>query len=67
MKKTYKNFISSKMNTHQNINDDIHNPDDNLYNCPENDENEYIHPKLMRKVKDEKISKNDEIMRYDEI
>lgn len=67
MKKTYKKTNFQKMNAFQSIGDDIFNPDDNLYNRAENEEREHFYPKHMRKVKDEKISKNDEIVRYDEI
>ena len=67
MKKTCKNHASVKTPQFQNVNDYIHNPDDNLYNNQENDEPDYFYPKNRGKVKHEKILKNDEIIRYDEI
>lgn len=63
MKKTYKNPVSSMTA----VNDDIYNPDDNLYNNPDNRELMCFNPKNIRKVRCEKISKNHEIVRYDEL
>ena len=67
MKKIYKNHTSPKMPTPHSMNDDIYDPDDNLYNRGDNEESQHFFRHVMGKVKNEKNSKNDEIIRNDEI
>ena len=67
MKKICKSHVSAKMSRLQSMNDDVYNPDDNLYNSQDDDEYGHFHRHVMGKVKNEKMLKNDEIIRNDEI